>query len=233
MKSDPMHHLRLVTLLGLSALTGAALIWTAPGALAQTTSPASSTPAPLPPAPDEILPTTPAAPFSPTPASPVPVSPVPANPVAPAPPSSTPVFVTPAPLPTTPLPTTLERVSASLKAVQAGTDLTLNLTLLNGQANALAFSAGRDSSQNCAAAPLLRVLKVGTREVVYPLAGEKRICTQELSIKTAPLGGSAVFGRTLKLAPGEYVVESWFQGFAGPMNMRVRLSAPPLRISVK
>ena len=221
MKPDVMHNLRFVALVGLFSVTGAlAQNGTTPNAgpelLPGSAAPAQAAPplVPLPAAPNEILPT------SPTPATP-------------ALPSSTPVLVTPAPLPTT-----LERVSASLKAVQTGPnqgdgELTLNLTLLNGQAKALAFSAGRDSAQNCAAAPLLRVLRVGTREVVYPVAGEKRICTQELIIKTALLGGSTVFSRTLKLAPGDYVVESWFQGFAGPMQSRVRLSAPPLRVSIR
>jgi hypothetical protein len=212
MNPDLMHNLRRVLLVGLSVLGGAFAQGTGPEILPVPSTSTQPAP-PLVPLNNEIPPTP---------------LPLPGPVLVPnTPPSGTPVLVTPAPLPTT-----LDRVSASLKAVQTGSELTLNLTLLNAQANAVAFSAGRDSTQNCAAAPLVRVLKVGSRDVVYP-NGEKRICTQEQTVKTALLGGSTVFSRTLNLAPGEYVIESWFQGFAGPMQTRVKLSAPPLRVSVK
>ena len=219
MNPDLMHYLRLTALVGFSVMGGVFAQNANPEILPTTTTSAQPAPplVPLTPLSSEIQPT----PLPSSPASPSPV------PTPNAPPSGAPVFAAPAPLPTT-----LDRVSASLKAVQTGTVLSLNLTLLNGQSKAIVFSAGRDSTQNCAAAPLVRVLRVGTREVVYP-AGEKRICTQEQTTKTALLGGSTVFSRTLNLAPGEYVIESWFQGFAGQTQSRVKLSAPPLRISVK
>ncbi|AWN23446.1 hypothetical protein DKM44_09590 [Deinococcus irradiatisoli] len=130
-------------------------------------------------------------------------------------------------------PVPLDQVSAILGALRTVSgEFTLTLTLKNAQAKALSFSAGRDSDQNCAAAPSVRVLQVGTRAVVYP-TGEKRICTQEMKIVTAPAGGSATFERTLNLPAGEYMIEGWFQGFAGDAQQRVKVGAQPIRITVK
>lgn len=130
-------------------------------------------------------------------------------------------------------PLKLDKVSADLNAPRTVSgEFTLSLTLKNDQATALSFSAGRDSDQNCAAAPLVRVLQVGTRAVIYP-SGQKRICTQEQQVQTAPAGGSATFTRTLTLPAGEYMIEGWFQGFAGKAGQQVKVSAQPVRISVK
>ena len=171
--------------------------------------------APLP----EIAPVTPLpAPVSPTPT--VPNMPRPNLPAAPAKPAA-PVYGT------------LDKVAASLSVPRTVSgEFTLSLSLQNKQATSMNFSAGRDSEQNCAAAPLLRVLKVGTREVMYP-TGEPRICTQEMASQTAPAGGTTTFKRTLTLPAGEYMVEGWFQGFAGGAGNRVKVSAPPVRITVK
>ncbi|WP_420595800.1 hypothetical protein [Deinococcus sp.] len=164
--------------------------------------------APLP----EILPSTP------TPSVPnMPTSNLPAAPAKPA----APVYGT------------LDKVNAALGVPRTVSgEFTLSLALQNKQATSMNFSAGRDSEQNCAAAPAVRVLQVGTRTVVYP-TGEQRICTQEMTSQTAPAGGTATFKRTLKLPAGEYMVEGWFQGFAGGTGNRVKVSAPPVRITVK
>ncbi len=150
-----------------------------------------------------------------------------------------PVISQPAPLTNPPVaaptlvPVMLDKVTATLSAPRTVSgEFTLSLTLNNAQAQALSFSAGRDSDQNCAAAPSVRVLQVGTRAVVYP-TGQKRICTQEMKVLTAPAGGSATFERTLSLPAGEYMIEGWFQGFAGSDGQRVKVSAQPIRISVK
>lgn len=151
-------------------------------------------------------------------------TPTPVPPTQPAP------FM-PVQAPQTPL--MLEKVSATLQIPRTvGTEFSLSLTLQNGQTVPLKLSAGRDSDQNCTAAPSIRVLQVGTRDVVYPV-GDKRICTQEMVERTAPAGGSAVFERTLKLPAGEYMVEGWFQGFARTAGQLVKISAQPVRISVK
>ncbi|AZI42135.1 hypothetical protein EHF33_04735 [Deinococcus psychrotolerans] len=127
----------------------------------------------------------------------------------------------------------MEGVSAILQIPRTvGTEFSISLTLKNGQLSPMNFSAGRDSDQNCAAVPSIRVLQVGTREVVYP-TGDKRICTQEMVERTAAAGGSATFERTLKLPAGEYMVEGWFQGFAGEPEQTAKISAQPVRISVK
>jgi len=157
-----------------------------------------------------------------------PVTPSSASPLpAPAQPNSAqPTLVLPAPI-------MLDKVGATLSAPRnVSGEFTLRLNLTNNQAAALDFSAGRDNEQNCAAAPLVRVLQVGTRAVIYP-TGEKRICTQEQQIQTAPAGGSATFTRTLILPAGEYMIEGWFQGFAGKAGQLVKVSAQPVRISVK
>ncbi|WP_161883233.1 hypothetical protein [Deinococcus alpinitundrae] len=151
------------------------------------------------------------------------------SPVNPSP-SSQPL---PVPAQTVPTPILLDKVGATLSASRTVSgEFTLSLALTNNQAAALEFSTGRDSEQNCAAAPLVRVLQVGTRVVVYP-TGDKRICTQEQQMKTAPASGSATFTRTLTLPAGEYMIEGWFQGFAGKAGQLVKVSAQPVRISVK
>ena len=152
--------------------------------------------------------------------------PAPAQPVPAQPAPTQPTLILPAPI-------MLDQVGATLSAPRnVSGEFALSLTLTNNQAAALGFSAGRDSDQNCAAAPLVRVLQVGTRAVIYP-TGEKRICTQEQQIQTAPAGGRAVFTRTLTLPAGEYMIEGWFQGFAGKAGQQVKVSAQPVRVSVK
>lgn len=158
---------------------------------------------------------------APVPALPTPVLPIPAQPAPVQPTLILPALIM------------LDKVSASLSAPRTVSgEFTLSLTLTNNQAAALGFSAGRDSDQNCAAAPTVRVLQVGTRAVIYP-TGEKRICTQEQQLQTAPAGGSATFTRALTLPAGEYMIEGWFQGFAGTAGQQVKVSAQPVRISVK
>ena len=151
----------------------------------------------------------------------------------PVPDTSTPPASLPAPSPVMPTPLALNSVNAALSAPRTVSgEFTIGLVLTNNQAKALSFSAGRDSDQNCAAAPSVRVLQVGTRAVIYP-TGEKRICTQEMKIQTAPAGGRTTFERTLKLPAGEYMIEGWFQGFAGDLGQLVKVGAQPIRITVK
>lgn len=130
-----------------------------------------------------------------------------------------------------PLALAMNNLSATLQIPRTvSTEFSLNLVLQNSQTAPLTFSVGRDSDQNCAAAPSVRVLEVGTRKVVYP-TGDKRICTQEMVERTAPAGGTAIFERTLKLPVGEYMVEGWFQGFIS--GQLIKSGAQPVRISVK
>ena len=199
-----MNKLLTLGLLGVLALSAL------PTAAAQTDMPEiPPVPAPLP----EIAPT------PPTPTVPNMPTPTPTLPAAPAQPA--------------PAYGTLDKVAASLSVPRTVSgEFTLSLTLQNKQATSLGFSAGRDSDQNCAAAPMVRVLQVGTRAVIYP-TGEQRICTQEMTSQTAPAGGTATFRRTLTLPAGEYMLEGWFQGFAGEGGNRVKVSAPPVRITVK
>lgn len=133
-------------------------------------------------------------------------------------------------LPVTPMPGGVSATLAAPRTVLGPVNLTL--TLKSARPVPVSFSLGRDNSQNCAFAPSVRVLRVGTREVVYPPPGEgPRLCTQELLSKAAPARGSAVFTRALDLAPGEYMIEGWFTGLAD--DQRVKLPAQPVRVSVR
>lgn len=149
-------------------------------------------------------------------------------PAAPTPPGAAAVDRAPvAPLPAP------DGVTATLAAPRrvAGT-LPLTLTLKSVRPVPVRLDVGRDNDQNCAFAPTVRVLRVGTREVVYPAPGEgPRICTQELLSKAVPARGSAVFTRDLDLAPGEYMIEGWFAGFAD--EERVKIPAQPVRVTVR
>ena len=131
---------------------------------------------------------------------------------------------------TAPAPTTLSATFSVPRSATAAEGVAVEITVKNAGAADQVVSFGRSSAQNCAFAPHVRVLKVGTREVVYP-SGEPRICTQELRGETVPAGGEAKFTRTLDLAPGEYMIEGWAKGFAG--DAQVFLPGEPGRVSVK
>jgi len=124
-------------------------------------------------------------------------------------------------------------VDATLRAPRRVTGpVPLTLTLSSSRAAPVPLSLGRDNDQNCAFALTVRVLRVGTREVVYPAPGdEPRICTQELLTRTLPAQGRAVFSRTLTLPAGEYMIEGWFAGFAD--EGRVKVPAQPVRVTVR
>lgn len=153
-------------------------------------------------------------------------------------PASTPPpgVVTPAPPaadPASPTPTAPEGVTATLAAPRSGGGpLALTLTLTSARDTPVAFGVGRDNRQNCALAPTVRVLRVGTREVVYPVPGEEpRLCSQELQGGTLTARGRVTFTRDLDLPAGEYMVEGWFAGFAD--GVRVKVPAQPVRVTVR
>lgn len=151
-----------------------------------------------------------------------PLSPAPAEPVqtAPAVPAAT-------------APAALEGVRAALSAPRsAAGPLNLTLTLRSGRSAPVALSVPRDNDQNCVTAPTVRVLRVGTREVVYPpLGAEPRLCAQDLRSDTLGAGETLTYTRTLDLPAGEYMVEGWLTGFAD--DLRVKVPAQPLRVTVR
>ncbi|MFC6591198.1 hypothetical protein ACFP81_03570 [Deinococcus lacus] len=107
-------------------------------------------------------------------------------------------------------------------------ELPLTLVVFNQATEAMTLSAARDNRQNCAVAPLVRVLEVGTRRVVYPPAeAEPMLCAQDMDIRTLEPAGSTSFSRTLKLPAGEYMVEGWH-----PANGQ-KVPAQPVRVSVR
>ncbi|MBB5233092.1 hypothetical protein [Deinococcus budaensis] len=124
-------------------------------------------------------------------------------------------------------------VGASLAAPRRVTGpVPLTLTLKSSRAAPLPLSLGRDNDQNCAFAPTVRVLRVGTREVVFPVPGaEPRLCSQELQAKTLPARGRVAFTRPLDLPAGEYLIEGWFAGLAD--GARVKIPARPVRVTVR
>lgn len=126
-----------------------------------------------------------------------------------------------------------ESVQATLSAPRtAEGPLRLRLTLRSSLAFSVELDAGRDSRQNCTFGPLVRVLRVGTREVVYPAPGaEPRLCAQDMRIWRLTARGGATLTRDLDLPPGEYLVEGWFAGRLG--GQRVRVPAQPVRVTVR
>lgn len=130
-------------------------------------------------------------------------------------------------------PAALDGVRATLSAPRSGTGpLSLTLTLKSSRAVAVALSLPRDNDQNCVIAPTVRVLRVGTREVVYPpLGAEPRLCAQDLRSDTLGAGETLTYTRTLDLPAGEYMVEGWLAGFAD--DLRVKVPAQPVRVTVR
>ncbi|RJF71609.1 hypothetical protein D3875_08505 [Deinococcus cavernae] len=164
-----------------------------------------------------------------------PINPSPTTPSTPGtvepltPVSSQPVNV---PMPSA-QPSTLSGVNATLSAPLAlKGKATLVLTLKSTLKNDLALAANRDNRQNCAFAPSIRVLKFGTREVVYPDgSGNAMLCAQDMKTDTLKAGGSLRYTRTLELSAGEYMIEGWYQGLAG--DNRVKIGAQPVKVTVK
>ncbi|MDB5044806.1 MAG: hypothetical protein JWQ08_856, partial [Deinococcus sp.] len=122
-------------------------------------------------------------------------------------PVSSPVGVAPDPVA---VPTGLTATLTAPRSVTGRVSLTLKVT--NTSPKAVQLGAARDNDQNCAVAPLVRVLRVGTREVVYPVAGEPRLCAQDFRTDTAGVGEAVKYTRDLDLLPGEYMIEGWFAG---------------------
>lgn len=190
-----------------SALPGAVLVW---AALTLPALAAASLPE-IPPVPPQT--STPTVP-------PAPVLPVTAPAPAPAKPAPAPAAVP------------LADVAAHLFVPRTVTGpLNLTFTIRNTGTRTLIFGARRDNAQNCAVAPLLRVVRVGSQAVVYPVPGEKRLCAQDFITKSAPAKGNVSFARELALPAGEYMLESWYLGLAN--GVLVKVPAPPQRVTVK
>lgn len=134
------------------------------------------------------------------------------------------------------VPPRLADVEARLEAASAKAGkLKLTLTLNSQKATDILLETNRDNEQNCAFAPTVRLLKVGTREVVYP-SGAPRICAQDLQTDRLSAGKSVTFGRTLDLPAGEYMVEGWWTGVASGAGLtaaRARVPAQPIRVTVR
>lgn len=152
----------------------------------------------------------------PEPTTQAPVAPRPSSPAQPAP-------VAPAVLP---------GLSATLFVPRTVTGaLTLTFTVRSTRLSPVVFGVRRDNDQNCAFAPLMRVIEVGTQRVVYPVTGQQRLCTQEIVTKSTAVSGNVSFTRTLTLPAGEYMLESWLS--ARVDNAAVRVPARPVRVTVK
>lgn len=153
-----------------------------------------------------------------------------------------PIFVEPTPIPVGSLPVS-SKIGVAPFSVGLGLTATLTaprsvagpvpltLKVANAGAAAVQLGAGRDNDQNCAVAPLVRVLRVGTGEVVYPVAGEPRLCAQDFRTDTAGKGEAVTYTRDLELAPGEYMIEGWFAGSGN--GAALKLSAQPVRVTVR
>lgn len=158
---------------------------------------------------------------------------LPINPEPPAqPPALTPAQPVPAP-PSDNQFQSLSGVSATLSApLTLMGKATLVLSLKSTLDTPVNLLARRDNRQDCAFAPMIRVIQVGTREVVYPSGGGKvKLCAQDMSTETLKAGGTLRYTRTVELPAGEYMIEGWFQGFAG--DLPVKIPAQPVRVTVK
>lgn len=129
-----------------------------------------------------------------------------------------------------PAPQGLTGTATTARTTTTGAGVRIELTLSNATTTDLSLLAGRSNSQRCAFPPHVRVLKVGTREVVFP-GGEPRLCTQELSTERVGAGSRLTLTRTLELPAGEYMVEVWWQGFANDQPAKV--PAEPVRVTVQ
>ncbi len=132
------------------------------------------------------------------------------------------------------LPGKLDGVTAQLALMPGASAGRVNVQLVlnSSLGQALQLALVRDSGQDCALAPLVRVLKVGTREVVYPpAAASPHLCAQDIRTDQLPTRGRLNYARTLPLAPGDYMLEGWWLGTAD--GVRVKVPAQPVRISVK
>lgn len=139
--------------------------------------------------------------------------------------TSTPALVT---LPSALPPQVTARLQARRNA--AGTVVT-RLTLQNVGPTNVTLTASRHSGQNCAYAPLLRVLKVGSRQVVYPTDEPPHLCTQEALNTTLKPQQSLTLEHNIKLPTGDYLLEGWFSG--GINGQFQKISAAPILIKIK
>jgi len=170
------------------------------------------------------------------------------SPATPAAPTTAPALVeTPiTPEPATPAPATesvevpaavqparLDDVSATLSAPRTVKGkLPLTLTVKSSRAAAFKLDVPRDNEQNCVTAPTVRVLRVGSRDVVYPIAGASpRLCAQDLRSDAVAARGQVSYTRDLDLPAGDYMVEGWLTGFAD--GLRVKIPAKPVRVTVR
>jgi hypothetical protein len=99
---------------------------------------------------------------------------------------------------------------AVLPGIEQGQVL-LRLTLSNASPEAVDLTLSRAGRQSCTTAPHVRVLRAGTREVVYPRGDEAAVvlCLAGTPTYRAPAGGQVTFDRTLDLSAGRYVVEAY------------------------
>lgn len=129
-------------------------------------------------------------------------------------------------------PSALTATASAPRTATATQGVEVRITLRNGSGNPQTIQFGHNSAQECALAPHVRVLRVGTREVVYPAANaEPRFCTQELRGETVPANGETALSRTLRLPAGEFMVEVWAKGFLN--DEQVFVPAQPVRVTVQ
>ncbi|MFC4424862.1 hypothetical protein [Deinococcus navajonensis] len=91
----------------------------------------------------------------------------------------------------------------------------VSVNVMNHTGQDVTLSLPRDSRQFCAAAPHIRILRVGTREVVYPLAYTDRMCTMDMVSTVLKAGTVVPFTRSVTLPKGHYLIEAWIPGVNG------------------
>ncbi|MDR6218887.1 hypothetical protein [Deinococcus soli (ex Cha et al. 2016)] len=100
------------------------------------------------------------------------------------------------------------------QSVHAG-PVPISVSFTNRTATDVTLALPRDARQSCVAAPHVRILQVGTREVVYPPAVTDRMCTMDMVHTVVRAGASVPLNRAVTLPTGQYLIEAWVPGVGG------------------
>lgn len=107
----------------------------------------------------------------------------------------------------------------AVKPGQKPGEVVVSAQLTNTQGTPLRLFWSRDPQQDCTPSLRVRVLKAGSRDVVYPNATEQQsFCTADVREQVIAPGKVHQEARTLVLAPGRYAIEVRIPGVGSAMN---------------
>lgn len=92
-------------------------------------------------------------------------------------------------------------------------EVVINVKITNTGSRPLDLLWSRNPRQSCVASLWVRVLKAGSRAVVYPTSPSQSVfCPQDVGVQTLQPGQTAHHGRHLVLPTGRYAVEVTLPG---------------------